>query len=817
MRAYTERMRARRVLLSLIALVAVVVAGTSMMHTVRGFYRLDFSVTWIAEGVQVDAVPAASSAQLAGLRPGDLVVAVDAVAISRLEDPTFVLAAGEEHRLTVRGPAGGLRDVTYRPPSPVVDPIYLARSAVGMVGLLCALVAIWTTRRREAATFLLLAAASLLMGAIPFRTAATAEGLRVLHRLAGAAVPLLLVRFFAIFPERRHSMRLWDLFTLVVVAAITSMAVAPRLEPWWPAAASALRVVFGLALTVGTIIYVRRWRSAARLARVRRQIEWAALGMFVGLVPYAVLVLIPRGLGIVFEPFSWLMVLPMAALPLGFLAALTGYRLWDLEPIARDALSATLVVVTGGFIFLVTNELLLDYARGLGALRNLLAFATGVLLVVLLQPVRQQVEGFLDRLLHHGRPTPRALLTQSTRELVSATDPRDLLRRLSSTLHEGLEFEHVSTYLRTPDGAFVRVSGADGVPEELPEQVLRHAFPGAAEQGLAATGHALRLPLERAGTVHGLLYLGLRRGIFPLGSEGREVVEAFAAQAALGLESARYLDDLRRQAEEYRILHANTQRIIESSAAAILVCDASGRILSANTEAADIFAQGSHDLVGRALDELVELPSTWRPHLPLHAVNAEARTRGEPTRRVVLAVSVLELDSGSFNGRVVVLQDVTELRDLQDRMREHERLAALGRLAAGLAHEINTPLTGIASFAQMLGDMTPSDDPRAPLVDKLVGQSFRVARIVGNLREAVRGSRAERRPVELGPLAVQASRDAARSLGGEERILLVLPEAPVVAAAAPGPVEVALSTLARKALGLAGLPPNPQDGKHPKP
>ncbi len=797
--AYTENVRVRRALLTLIALAAVAVAGTSMIRTVRGFFRLDFTVTWIAEGVRVDRVPAASSARLADLRPGDLIVSVDAVPIARLADPLFVLAAGEEHRLTVHDRGGEVRDVVYRPPSPVVDPVYLARSTVGLVAVLCALMAVWTTTRREGATFLLLAAAALLMGAIPFRTAATAEGLRMLHRLSGAAVPLLLVRFFAIFPERRHSMRLWDALTVVVTAASVSMAVSPQLEPWWPAAASILRVVFGLAITVGTIIYVRRWRSAARLARVRRQIEWAALGMFVGLAPYLILVLIPRGLGIVFDPFSWLMVLPMAAVPAGFLAALTGYRLWDLEPIARDSLSATLVVVTGGFIFLLTNDLLLNYARGLGALRNLLAFATGVLLVVLLQPVRQQVEHFLDRLLHHGRPTPRALLTQSTRELVSATDPRDLLRRLSHTLHEGLEFERVSTYLRNADGGFVRVTGTDGVAPELPGNVLQQQFPGQGEQELAATGHALRIPLTRVGTVHGLLYLGLRRGIFPLGSEGREVVEAFAAQAALGLESARHLDDLRRQAEEYRILHANTQRIIESSAAAILVCDASGRILSTNTEAADIFEMASQALVGRGLDELVELPSSWLPHLPLHAVNAEARTRSEPPRRVILAVSVLELDSGSFNGRVVVLQDVTELRELQDRMREQERLAALGRLASGLAHEINTPLTGIASFAQMLGEMTAPGDPRAPLVDKLVNQSFRVSRIVANLHEAVRGSRAERQPVDLGEVVGRASRDASRSVGAEERLEVVLPEARVTAWGAAGPLEVAVSNLVRNA------------------
>jgi len=294
--------------------------------------------------------------------------------------------------------------------------------------------------------------------------------------------------------------------------------------------------------------------------------------------------------------------------------------------------------------------------------------------------------------------------------------------------------------------------------------------------------------------------LGLRRGIFPLGSEGQEVVSTFAAQAAVALESARYLDDLRRQAEEYRILHANTQRIIESSAAAILVCDASGRILSANSEAAGIFAHDAQDLVGQELKLLVQLPEGWQVQLPLHAANAEATTRSDPARRVVMAVSVLELETGSFNGRVVVLQDVTELRDLQDRVREHDRLAALGRLASGLAHEINTPLTGIASFAQMLGEMTDEEDPRATLVSKLVDQSFRVSRIVANLRAAVRGSREDQTMLELGSVVTRAAQDAARSLGAQERLELGGIVEEVYVRGAAGTVELAVSNLVRNAI-----------------
>jgi len=794
-------MRSRPVLLTLIAIVAVVVSGSSIARTVRSFYRLDFRVSWVEAGLLVDGVPEGSSAAVAGLAKGDMIIKVDGVAIEQFENPAFVLAGGDEHGITVLQSDGGVEELRFRSPPPAINSVYLVRTAVGLIGLALALYTVWSTPRREAATFLLLAAAALLMGAVPNRIAAAELTLQVVRRAAGAALPFLIARFFAIFPERTRSMRNLDLLTLVAVAGSGATAFLRGAEAWWPAVASLVRVLFVLSLIVGFIVQVWRWRESAREARIRRQIEWAALGLFVGLAPFVSLVMVPRWIGISFEPFSWLAVFPMVAIPLTLVAALREYRLWDLEPIARDLLSATLVVVTGAFIFAVTNHLLLRYTGGLGSLRNLFAFATGVLLVVLLQPVRVRVERFLDAFLHHGRQAPRSLLTGASRDLARVTNPRELLERLSETLHEGLEFDLVATYLRVAGEIFERITGnPETLPDFLPAVVAESPFPGRHENSLQLAGFAVRIPLERVGTVHGLLYLGLRRGVFPLGSEGEEVVGAFAAQAALALESARYLDDLRRQAEEYRILHANTQRIIESSAAAILVCDASAHILTANRHAADIFGREAQALVGLPLDELVELPEAWLTELPMHAVNTEARTHSDPPRKVILAVSVLELDSGSFNGRVVVLQDVTELRELQDRILEQERLAGLGRLASGLAHEINTPLTGISSYAQMLGEMTPDSDPRAGLITKLVDQSFRVSSIVSNLRSMVRGSSDSRMVLDINGVVERAAREAARSLGRDAALEIEVSGEPVMVWASVAPLELSVGNIVRNAI-----------------
>ena len=781
------------------------VAGSSLIRTTRGFYRLDFQASWIENGVSVGEVAPGSSGDLAGLEPGDRITTVDGVAVHRLENPLFSLASGDRHTLRVERSPGTSFETELHPPPPDIDQVYVARTLVGAFALGCAVVSVVTTRRRESIPFLLLAAASLLVGAIPNRTAATSFAFTVLHRVGGTAMPFLMVRFFALFPERKRTLGWWDALTVSAVTWSGMTSALPNLAAWWPPTMTALRALFTSALIFGIATQVRRWWNAAGDARERRQIEWAGLGLFVGLTPMLTLVLVPDWLGVEFTPFSWLAIFPVAAIPLGFLAALTEYRLWDLEPITRDMVSATLVVATGGFVFAVTNRFLQANAAGFGGLRNLVAFATGVLLVMLLRPVRRRVERSLDQWLHYGRPTPRWLLTHSTRDLAVATDPKAVLNTLTETFAEGLDIHPVVTYVRTSNQLFTRVRSDEehDDPETLPAAILEVPFPHALEAPLEARSLSQRLLLEWGGTTHGLVYLGYQRGFAPLGSEAQEVVSAFIAQAALGLENARRLEELRRQAEEYRILHANTQRIIESSAAGILVCDAAGRILSANSRAAEIFGLLARDLVGNLLESFVDVPDAWRPHLPIHAENAEAKTVDEPTIHLVMAVSVLELDTGSFNGRVVVLQDVTELRDLQDRVREQERLAALGRLTAGLAHEINTPLTGISSYAQMLGDLTPHDDARAGLVGKLVDQSFRVSRIVANLREVVRGIRSEKMPLELIPVCVQAAREAARSLDAEDRLELDLPEGSVMAWTSPGAIELAVANLVRNAVEAA--------------
>jgi signal transduction histidine kinase len=100
---------------------------------------------------------------------------------------------------------------------------------------------------------------------------------------------------------------------------------------------------------------------------------------------------------------------------------------------------------------------------------------------------------------------------------------------------------------------------------------------------------------------------------------------------------------------------------------------------------------------------------------------------------VNVSVTPLEDKQGAELGRLVLLDDITERIQLEQQLLQTEKLTSLGLLAAGVAHEVNTPLAVISNYIQMLAKQLPGDDSRQRIIEKIVKQTFRASEIVNNL------------------------------------------------------------------------------------
>ena len=101
------------------------------------------------------------------------------------------------------------------------------------------------------------------------------------------------------------------------------------------------------------------------------------------------------------------------------------------------------------------------------------------------------------------------------------------------------------------------------------------------------------------------------------------------------------------------------------------------------------------------------------------------------------------------SGRLILLDDITQRVRLEEQMVQTEKLTSLGLLAAGVAHEVNTPLAVISNYIQMLAKQIPADDPRQKTIERIVKQTFRASEIVNNLLNFSRTGAAELIEVDL--------------------------------------------------------------------
>jgi two-component system NtrC family sensor kinase len=260
----------------------------------------------------------------------------------------------------------------------------------------------------------------------------------------------------------------------------------------------------------------------------------------------------------------------------------------------------------------------------------------------------------------------------------------------------------------------------------------------------------LQVPLTVGNNIIGVLVVDNQQSERTFSENDQYLLSALGDYAAIAIDNARLYLEVKSSEERYRDLFANAYDLI-------FTLDRQLRIQSINKVGTALTGYGEAQLTGRPLRDIAAADA-WEAAEQRFAdllmgrapQPFELQLKRRDEDRVVLEVSArLVTDRGKASGIHCIARNLTERRRLEEQLVHSEKLSAIGQLVAGVAHELNNPLTSISGYTQlMLRDTSLREENREDL-KHINTQAERAARIVQNLLVFAREHKPERRMVNL--------------------------------------------------------------------
>jgi two-component system, NtrC family, sensor histidine kinase PilS len=238
------------------------------------------------------------------------------------------------------------------------------------------------------------------------------------------------------------------------------------------------------------------------------------------------------------------------------------------------------------------------------------------------------------------------------------------------------------------------------------------------------------------------------------------------------------LKDASGQLENLQALHEN---IVQSMSGGVIATGLDGRITLANRAAQQLLEMSEDELKGRSVGSLFQDPL---PRFGADRADGEARyTAANGFRKTFrVLVSALNLSASGELGFVFTFDDLTEIRRLEREVRMQDKLAAVGRMAAAIAHEIRNPLTSIAGSVSILSTTPALNDEERHLLDIVIRESERLNNIITDFLAYSRGKQYRFDRVDLVPLLEDTLTLLQHRLAAEESSIKIERSFPVAEA-----------------------------------
>ncbi|MFH1241507.1 MAG: ATP-binding protein [Pseudomonadota bacterium] len=223
--------------------------------------------------------------------------------------------------------------------------------------------------------------------------------------------------------------------------------------------------------------------------------------------------------------------------------------------------------------------------------------------------------------------------------------------------------------------------------------------------------------------------------------------------------------ELRTKQIDFDKLEALNESIINSITSALVVMDGQNHIILFNPASENIFGQKANHVYGRALTEALPILGTHLSPEKLKALSSDKdqllfsdltyHGSDDRTLHLRLSVSPLSLSLGSQEGKILVFQDITLIKEAEEEMKKIEGLAAIGELAAAIAHEIRNPMASISGSIEMLREGLDKDAVNGRLMDIVSREVNRLNNLINDFLLFARPKKANLMKFDLGQLILE--------------------------------------------------------------
>jgi PAS domain S-box-containing protein len=774
------------VVLALATLAAVIFAFLNFQQRSR-FELVDDGVAWLDtdHGIEAWKVGKGSPAALAGIRPGDQLVEIDGAKVGQAVQITKRLSrAGLWTQVRYKLSRGGQEFETPLVTSPAEKPASI-ENYLRVVGLLYLFIGLFIFARRwnapKAVHFYVFCLVSFILYSFHYSGKLDTFDQEVYwaNIVARLLAPAVLLHFALVFPGRsettfRSSSKALTVYLpplALLLVHISTARNALGFVPWLGSRILLDKIelsFLGACFLAAGLGFYRNFRTAPS-GVLRQQFKWLTGGTLAGTLPFTLLYIVPFVMDL--GPRGWMQfsAVSLVLIPLCFGYAVIRYRLMDVDIIFKRGLAYTAATAGVAAVYFALVALLAQifHAQTTGPVGGMIAI---VIAAFLFQPFREWTQSRLDRFFYRDRLDYRRTLIEFGRTLTNEVRLEPMLGSVMDRVSQTLLVDRLAIFqedLTNP--GHMRLARSMGVrlTEPLDLGFLEPARPEFARGALffesprAArdVSESVRRTLEQLDLnyfvpcrirEHTVAVLGLGKtvdGDF-LSSDDVELVETIAGYVAIALDNSQLYTSLEQKATEIARLKDFSENIVESLNVGVLAVDLEGLVESWNTRMEQLFGVVREQAMRRHLNSL--LPEELSKEI--NARSDEELITGIYKQRLLhlgktltLNVSITPLvsKSGERIGRLLLFDDVTQRERLEEQMTQTEKLTSLGLLAAGVAHEVNTPLAVISNYIQMLGKQMPEGDPRQAIIEKIVKQTFRASEIVNNLLNFSRTSATE--------------------------------------------------------------------------